>query len=132
MINPFPDLLTYGIFAPTLLRVAAALVFAAVAYTQWQRRHELAKTHFMFGLQGAWLVWIAIILGTLVGAGLFFGYGTQWAALVGALLSIKGIVWAKRYPRFFPICRAEYVLVLIICLSLLLTGAGTLAFDLPL
>ncbi len=132
MLNPFPDLLTFGFFAPTLLRVAAALVFAAVAYTQWQRRHELAKLHFMFGLKGAWTVWLAVGLGGLVAVGLFFGYYTQWAALVGALLSLKGAVWGKRYPKFFPVCRAEYILVFVICLSLLLSGAGALAFDLRL
>jgi len=132
MLNPFPELLTYGIFAPALLRVAVALAFGYMAYAQWHRRHTLSSIKFPIIGSGAWILWTSIIITTITALALLVGYGTQWAALVGALLSFKGAVWAKRYSQFFPLCRAEYILLLVICLSLLLSGAGHPAFDLPL
>jgi uncharacterized membrane protein YphA (DoxX/SURF4 family) len=132
MLNPFPDLLVFGFFAPTLIRIFVALVFLASAYMLYVRRDELSTTPFAVIGRGAWIIWVALFINLAVGAMLFAGYYTQIAALVGALLSIKGLVWGKRYGRFFVLCRIDYLFVLVMCLSLLLTGAGALAFDLPL
>lgn len=132
MLNPFPELLTYGIFAPTLLRLAVALAFGSMAYIQWRRRHMLSTVKFPVIGGGAWIPWLSILITALTALALLVGYGTQWAAIVGVILSFKGALWAKRYPQFFPLCRAEYILLLVICLSLLLSGAGHPAFDLPL
>ncbi len=131
MLNPFPELLVFGFFAPTLIRIFVALVFFASAYMLYTRRDELSRTPFVIG-QGAWIVWIALLVNVAIGAMLFAGYYTQVAALAGALLALKGLVWGKRYGRFFVLCRIDYLFVLVMCLSLLLTGAGALAFDLPL
>jgi uncharacterized membrane protein YphA (DoxX/SURF4 family) len=132
MLNPFPSLFTYAIFAPALLRLAAALIFAYVAYKQWRRRDELAQTHFPLVGGGAWTVWIFIIIELLAAAGLLLGYYTQWAALLGALIALKSSVWGHRYPRYFVLARATSLLLLAVCLSLLLTGAGKIAFDVHL
>jgi uncharacterized membrane protein YphA (DoxX/SURF4 family) len=132
MLNPFPELLVYGFFAPTLIRIFVALVFFASAYALYTRREELSTMRFVFIGRGPALIWAALLVNVAVGAMLFAGYYTQIAALVGALLSIKGLVWGKRYGRFFVLCRIDYLFVLVMCLSLLLTGAGALAFDLPL
>lgn len=132
MLNPFPSLLIFSFFAPTLLRIAIALVLLSVAYAHYKRRTEIATTKFPLGISGMWIAWVMIIATALTAVALCIGYGVQWAALVGVAISLKGAVWAKRYPRVFPLCRLEYVLILIVCFSLLLTGAGALAFDLPL
>jgi uncharacterized membrane protein YphA (DoxX/SURF4 family) len=79
-----------------------------------------------------WIIWLAVIVEAAVAAGLFFGYYTQIAALVGALTALKQIVWRGKYPSFFWLTRSAAFLLLIICLSLLLTGAGAFAFDIPL
>lgn len=132
MLNPFPDLLVYGYFAPTLIRVAVALVFFYIASVQFTRLHELSQIHFPIVGRGTWFIWLSIIAHALIGALFFFGYYTQVAAILGALGGIKGLVWAKKYPRVFPLCRLDYAFVLVICLSLLLSGAGAYALDLPL
>lgn len=131
MLNPFPELLVFGFFAPTLIRIFVALVFFVSAYALYTRRDELSRTPFIIG-RGAWMVWFALLINLAVGVMLFAGYYTQIAALVGALLAIKGLVWGKKYGRFFVLCRLDYLFVLVMCFSLLLTGAGALAFDLPL
>lgn len=132
MLNPFPNLLIFGFFAPTLLRVFVALVFLASAWMLYQRRDELSRTPFILIGSGAWIVWVAMAFNAAVGGMLLLGYYTQIGALFGALLGLKGLVWAKQYGRFFVLCRVDYLFVLVICLSLLLSGAGALAFDLPL
>ena len=53
-------------------------------------------------------------------------------ALLGALIALKSSVWGHRYPRYFVLSRVTSLLLLVVCISLLLSGAGALAFDLPL
>ncbi len=133
MLNVFPQLLDFNFFAPTLLRLSAACFFLYLAYVHVQRRVEIGNTKFLIiGAAGVWVAWVLVIIEAAVSLGLLFGYYTQIAALLGVLIMIKHLVWAKKYPRVFPFCRTECVLLLIICLSLLLTGAGAFAFDLPL
>ncbi len=123
MLTPFPGLLTFAIVAPFLLRLAAALVLGYTAYVQITRKDELGG--------GIWL-WLGAIAGAAAALSLLLGYYTQLGALAGVVLSIIYIVYAKRYPRAVPMCRGEYILILIICLSLMLSGAGWPAFDIRL
>lgn len=132
MLNTFPDLLAFGFFAPTLLRIAAALVFFYGAWAQYSRLAELSHVSLPVVGRSPTIIWLSIAVHAVIGAMLFFGYYTQIAALLAILGCIKGLVWAKKYPRLFPLCRVDYALVLVICLSLLLSGAGAFAQDLPL
>lgn len=133
MLNPFPDLLVFSFFAPTLLRIVAAVSFLAIGYVQIKRRNEIGKTHFpIIGAPGAWLAVVVGIAAILIGLMLFFGYYTQYAALAGIVLGLKHIIYAKKYPRAIPLCRVDYIYLIVICASLLLLGAGAFAQDLPL
>ena len=60
------------------------------------------------------------------------GYYTQIAALLGAIGAFKAFLFTKRYPEIIPFSRSTYILLIAILLSLLLTGAGAIAFDLRL
>lgn len=132
MLNPFPELLFLGFFAPTLLRVAAAVLFFYYAYTHFHNKEALSRTRFPVFGAGAWIIWFSIVVEVAVAAGLLFGYGTQLAALLGALIGLKGMVWAGKFPTYFVLSRGASFLLLVICLSLMVTGAGALAMDLPL
>lgn len=132
MLNPFPDLLNYGIFAPTLLRIGVGVVFLFGAYAQYSRFRELAHLELPLVGRAPWAITLSIAAHLAIGVMLFVGCYTQIAALLGALGGLKGVVYAKKYPRLFPLCRLEYAFVILICLSLLLSGAGALAYDLPL
>ncbi len=132
MLNPFPDLLGYVFYAPTMLRIAVALAFFFGAYIQYKRLGELSRISFPLVGGGVWIIWLSIIAHAVIGLMLFVGYYTQIAAILGALGGIKGIVYAKKYPRLFALCRAEYFFIVVICLSLLLSGAGAFAYDLHL
>jgi len=132
VLTPFPELLTFGILAPTLLRVAAALVFVYLAYHHYKDRNDRAARAFPILGDAMWVVWAAVVIEVATAAGLFFGYYTQYAALVGAAIALKQLVWSGSYQRFFILPRSTAILLLVIALSLLVTGAGAFAFDLPL
>ncbi|TSC68699.1 MAG: hypothetical protein G01um101456_527 [Parcubacteria group bacterium Gr01-1014_56] len=132
MLNPFPSLLIYGFFAPTLLRVAAACVLLYIVAIQFRRKEELAKTNFpIIGTVGA-VVWVKIIVEAAIAVALFFGYYTQIAAVLGSIVALKQLIFAHTYSAWVPVSRGTSALLLLILLSLLLTGAGAFAFDLPL
>lgn len=132
MLTLFPGLLVYSFFAPTLVRVAGAIIFLYLAYYHFQNKDELAQTRFPMVGAGMWIPWLSVLVELVVGAGLFFGYYTQVSAMVGAIVALKYFVWSGKYPHFFALSRATTFLLFVICISLLLTGAGALAFDLPL
>lgn len=132
MLNTFPQLLTYGFFAPTLLRAAAALVFLYMAYIVYQHRAQAAQTPLpIVGVQ-SWAPGFTIAVYTAIGLMLLAGYYTQIGAILGAIAAFKELFWGKRLQMLFPLSRSTSFLLLVVCLSLLVTGAGALAFDLPL
>jgi hypothetical protein len=132
MLNPFPDLLTFSFFAPTILRLATAGAFAYGAYFLWVHRMRIAERRFPLVGHAPWLGASLAVAHALLAVMLGAGYYTQIAALLGGLGTVKALFLIRRYPELFPLSRGTYVLLLIMLLSLLLTGAGALAFDLPL
>lgn len=132
MLTPFPELLTYGFFAPTIIRVMVAFSFAGIAYAVYTRRDEIAHISFPIVGKAAWLAPVSALVHALIAAALFVGYYTQIAAILAILSALKQAYFAKQYPRAIPLCRAEYILLVAMCLSLLLSGAGAMALDLPL
>ena len=133
MLNPFPQLLVYGFFAPLLLRATVACVLFFVAWHVHQKASILASITFpLVGKTRPWLMRLAASATALAGATLLAGYATQWSAILGILVALK-LVWLKKeLEPALKLPTSTYLLVLVICLSLLVTGAGALAFDLPL
>jgi uncharacterized membrane protein YphA (DoxX/SURF4 family) len=133
MLNPFPQFMFLSFFAPTLLRITVAVVFAMIAFRLYKTRAEVARGKVPFiGTPGMAFVIIAIIIDLLLAVMLFLGWSTQLAALVGTIVSLKHAWAAGRYPLWSPKSRSVYILAAIICISLLVTGAGAYAMDLPL
>ena len=134
MLSIFPELLTYNLLAPFILRVIVGIIFLELGYLKlgkekpaWNMLFEtihLKPTHLFVTLLAA----IEIV----AGAFLISGYLTQLAALVMAI-----ILFAEAYVELKDGALLKrdivfYVLLLVICVSLLFTGAGAFAFDLPL
>lgn len=132
ILTPFPELLNYSIFAPLLLRIAAAIILAYLAYYHYQHRNNAAARRFPIVGDGIWIAWLAIAVEAATASALFFGYYTQYAAIFGAAVALKNIVWGSKYSHFFILPKSTAFLLLVITLSLLMTGAGIFAFDLPL
>lgn len=132
MLSLFPQLFFLSPFVPTLLRISAGLAFLLIAWNHYGRRHDLAAERFILVGGGMWIPVIAALVELLVAAGLILGVYTQAIAIAAALLALKQYVWRKRYPHFFPLPRSSSALLFVMCLSLIITGAGALALDLPL
>lgn len=123
MLNPFPSLLIFGFFAPTILRVAVALLSFYVAYVTW--RAEAGKATSPVG-------WASIVANIVIGGMLLVGYYTQWAALIALLMRLASFVLPRTYQHFVVLPTSTRLLAIALLISLLFTGAGALAFDLPL
>lgn len=132
MLNTFPHLLVLGFFAPTLLRAGAAALFIYGARSIY--KHRKAAAHLKLPVVGAthWMGGFTAFAYAVIGVMLFFGAYTQVAAFLGAAASIKGLVLHKKFEALFPFAKSTYVLLLVVCLSLTISGAGALALDLPL
>ncbi|MDP3725861.1 MAG: hypothetical protein Q8R36_01545 [bacterium] len=115
MVNIFPDLLTFGLFAPFIIRIFLGLYFIIWGWSI-VRKTEIEVTLFPKKIIGL----VGIVAGTLVTLGLF----TQIGALI---LSAFSLYFARHESN-----RLSYILLFGMALSLLFSGAGFLAFDFPL
>lgn len=146
MLSIFPELLSLGLLAPFFLRVAVGFIFLRNGW----RHAKIARTSPLestvesnetpaaptfqhhWGPFGTFLLWYLVILEAVAGVLLILGLLTQLAALGGMFLIIAYLRLHKHYPKLAPYSTTLYLLVLIICFSLLFLGAGRPAFDLPL
>ncbi len=110
----FPELLFLSPVAATLIRVALAIVFV---YAGWQHLSKGAAHERAFG-----------VLGIVIAVALFIGAWTQLAALAATAALAASLFMPN--IRIFP--RSTVMLALVMALSLLVTGPGAFAFDLPL
>ncbi len=117
MLNPFPDLLLYSGLAPFVLRIVLGLVYLDLGVINLKK----------VGNQK--LLGLVEIVGAIM---LFLGYYTQIAAIL--FIIIGGVSFYVEYKDASVLRRdiVFYLLVLAISISLLLSGAGSYAKDLPL
>ena len=130
MLNLFPTLLVFGLLAPFLIRIAVAVYFLAVSISDIKRLYG-KKDGLSTKVQGHdkksqkilahIITWASFVGGILM----FIGLYTQMAAIFLAATSLS---YAIREPQK----RVLYLLLFAMSLSLLFSGAGFFAFDLPL
>ncbi len=114
-LSVFPQLLTYGLIAPLLLRLVVGLFVLNLG----QER---------YGKQYSWAVIFYIVAGALLIVGLY----TQ-IAVIATIIILKLDFYINRKTNL--VSKEKYILQVVmnvILLSLLFTGPGFLAFDLPL
>jgi len=114
MLSLFPEILFLAPFSALLLRLALAFVFAYAAWTHVSRGEMLVRA-----------LGVAEIA---VAVALFTGSWTQAGALAGIVVAA---LWLFS-PSWSTYARGTVLLSLAICVSLLVTGAGAFAFDMPL
>jgi uncharacterized membrane protein YphA (DoxX/SURF4 family) len=134
MLSIFPQLFLFSFFAPTILRLTLGLVFIRFGSLAFAGdRHRLIEAYEKWHLKPG--VVFASILGVfelLAGVSLVLGYYMQIGALIAGIISLK-LLMTKLMGKPFGSEGALFDLVLLaIALSLLLSGAGALAFDMPL
>jgi len=133
IFSVFPSLFFLSPLAATLLRIAAAYAFLYVANSLIQDRRKITRERFpIVGQMNEWMVWTSALVTIAVGILLATGLYTQVAAIVGMIIALKHGIFAHKYSSIIPLSRGTYALLFVICASLLVTGAGAIAFDLPL
>ena len=133
MLSLFPGLLYLAPLATTLVRVAAGLSLLYMAYQFVLLRGEIARTKVVLvGHVPQWLTLFGALVIFVAGILLCVGLYTQAAAIVGMIVGLKHVIFARKYPHIMPLSAGAGALLFVICLSLLFSGAGAFAFDLPL
>ncbi len=117
MFSFFPPLLAFSGFAALLLRVTLGVIFFL-----WGRE----KYRSVDGNKSY------AILEMLIGILLAIGYMTQFAAFIALLILGKRLIGKIKHKALFTNGINYYFILFIISLSLIFTGAGYIAFDLPL
>ena len=120
MLSAFPSLLSYSELSPFLIRLALGAVFVYWAYKILRNTNSAAK-----------LKAIALIEG-VSGVLLVIGLWTQVAALVvgvDLLIRLGNKIMKK---QFLTTGVNYYLILLVLAISCLITGAGWYGFDLPL
>ncbi|MEK7514552.1 MAG: DoxX family protein [Patescibacteria group bacterium] len=134
MLNPFPDLLVYGLLAPFILRVAVGLVFINLGYLALTKEKERWSAVFNFlRLKPAPLFVSAMgILEVAGGVLLLAGFGTQITALVLSIIVLGDLALEYKEESILSRDFGFYLLLFAITVSLLFSSAGFFAIDLPL
>ena len=134
MTNPFPELLTFSLLAPTLLRLTLGVFIILLGYAKFKNPYK-GVTEFFEALgfkPSEYYVKTLAITEIVMGVALFVGFLTQIAALIIAVITFVSFIITTRHPETGLEKSSIYALFFVIAISLVLTGAGLLAIDLPL
>lgn len=134
MLNPFPDLFVYSLLAPFMLRVVAGLIFVNLGVLAFKNEKERWLASLSILKVPNPKLALKIIGGIEVIGGVMFilGFYTQVAALILGLLTFAEVYVEYKDPPVLKRNFVFYIMLLAIVLSLLLSGAGAFAIDLPL
>ncbi len=134
ILNTFPDLLTFSMLSPLILRVVLGLITMNLGNLKlgremvaWQELFETINVHpAKFFVK--FLAFVEIIGGFM----LVIGSYTQLVSMIFAVLFFCEAVLEYRDPNLEKRNLTFYILMFTISLSLVFLGAGAFAFDLPL
>ena len=122
MLSIFPSLLSYQELSPFLIRIVLAITIGYFGYKLIaSRKQNSDKKLLVLGV-------VQIILGILVLLGLY----TQLAALIIAIILLVKLILKAMNKELLTDGINYYILLLVMAVSLLFTGAGWCGFDLPL
>lgn len=134
MLSVFPNLLTYQLLAPFILRLVVGLIFLDLGYLKLTKEKESWNLFFKTIHFQPTIVFVMIFAIIEIVGGLFLisGFLTQLVALIFAIILFAEAYIEIRDSQLIKRDIVFYLLLLIICISLLFLGAGAFAFDLPL
>jgi uncharacterized membrane protein YphA (DoxX/SURF4 family) len=134
MLNPFPSLLIYSMLAPFFLRLVAGFIFIDLGLLAWKTEREgwIISLKAMRIPKPEAAVKALGVIEAIAGIMLLIGFYTQIAALALAVLTLGEAYIEYKDPAILKRNLTFYILLFAISLSLLFSGAGAYAFDLPL
>ena len=130
MLSLFPSLLAFQEISPFILRLTLGIIFIFWVYQKLQKKNTEKNDDGSNRNTGNAI--FSGILEAIIGVLLITGLFVQLAAFVSALVFIIRIILKIRNRSFMTDGVNYYFILLVISLSLLVTGPGRFAFDLPL
>lgn len=122
MLSLFPSLLAYQMAAPLIIRLVGGITLAWFGYEKIRGRGTSSGSNSVtYGC-------VEIFLSLFLIVGLY----TQLAALLNAIILVIKLAFKAKEGKLFSDGVNYYILLLAMCLSLMTTGPGFWAFDLPL
>ena len=131
--NLFPSLFSFSLIAPFILRVVIGFIFLNLGYLKMTKEKPgwvgslhilgIKPAGFFAGLLGV----VEAVGGLLLIAGAF----TQLTALILGIISLSELLIEYKEESILKRDMVFYLLLSAICASLLLTGAGLFAIDIP-
>ena len=131
MLNPFPIQflapLAYFLFR---LFVGGVLIYLGISHHKYRNELKNILTLSWFP-HGSLVVYVFSFGEFIIGSLLIAGAFTQYAALAAMAMSLKMLIMRNQFDHHTLPPRIFYVLLFASSLSLFITGAGAIAFDLP-
>lgn len=134
MLNPFPELFTYSMLAPFFIRIVIGFIFINLGEALFKSERKtwvslfetlrIPKPEISTKIFGA----VEFIIGLMF----FVGFYTQIAALLAIFITLIESYLEYKESSMLKRDIAFYLLLLAISLSLLFSGAGAFAIDIPL
>jgi putative oxidoreductase len=133
MLNTFPSLLTFGLLAPFILRLVLGIIFLYAGYMKITRKdqtaHILSSLNYPNPKVTAWVLGLIQVVSSVA---LIVGFLTQIAAGIILIISLGGLIVKTRHGELIKQSIGFSLFAVAISASLIFTGAGFWAFDLPL
>jgi putative oxidoreductase len=130
MPSLFPEIFTYAIFAPTVLRLALAFIFVPAGWQKLKNFNQTRETFALWGFKPAGF-WAGVtgLFEFIGGILLFLGLFTQAAAFFIVIIKIVAILKVKLKSS---LNYAFDLLIIASGIALILLGPGAFSIDLPL
>ncbi len=133
MLNPFPEFLAFGLLSPFIIRICLGTIFVRHGYFKLFKNREGAIDSFK--MAGEWAKTLAVVVGSIEligGIMLLAGFLIQIVALSLAVLVLVVAVLKKMSGDVPQRDLGFMAFLFLILISLLFSGAGFFAFDIPL
>lgn len=134
MLNTFPDLLSFGLLAPTIIRLCVGFVliyFSLLTLSKLNKKVAQKLDEYKYPAP-KFMTFLIGIVGVVSGSFIIAGFFTQVSALVTIYLLLNLSIIDSGDSKIFGQSTIFYIILILITTTLLFSGAGFLAFDLPL
>ena len=134
MLNTFPNLLPYGLFATTIIRLVIGFVLVYIGILTLSSRRQLLSQKlslYKYPFEN-FVPWPLGIIEIITGGCLIIGLLTQISSLVAIYLFLSLLVIDLGKNKVFDQSTIFYIILILVSISLLFSGAGFLSVDLPL
>jgi len=134
MLNTFPDLLTYSMLAPFILRMILGLIMIDLGFLKFHAEKEkwIALFNLISLRPSIWFVKIFALIEIIGGSMIILGIYTQTVALVFVIITLSELILEWKEETLIKRNLPFYFLLFAISLSLIFSGAGAFALDLSI